>query len=74
MVGTLMTIPIDEYNNQKEFNREQLRDAMEEIEQRTGMRVYLSFDEIWSRIEEKDYQEIPSNWVPKDSKWRIQGE
>ena len=83
MVGTLMTIPIDEYNNlkeyydfqrKKEFNREQLRDAMEEIEQRTGMRVYLSFDEIWSRIEEKDYQEILSNWVPKDLKWRIQGE
>ena len=48
MVGTLMTIPIDEYNNlkeyydfqrKKEFNREQLRDAMEEIEQRTGIRV-----------------------------------
>ena len=83
MVGTLMTIPIDEYINlkeyydfqrKKEFNREQLQNAMEEIEQRTGMRVYLSFDEIWSRIEEKDYQEIPSNWVPKDSKWRIQGE
>ena len=47
---------------------------MEEIEQRTGMRVFMTFDEIWSRIEEKDYQEIPKNWVPKDSKWRIQGE
>ena len=83
MVGTLMTIPIDEYNNlkeyydfqrKKEFNREQLRDAMEEMEQRTGLRVFMTFDEIWSRIDEKDYQEIPSSWVPKDSKWRIEGE
>ena len=46
------------FREKKEFNREQLRDVMEEIEQRTGMRVYLSFDEIWSRIDEKDYQEI----------------
>ena len=83
MVGTLMTIPIDEYKNlkeyydfqrKKEFNREQLTAAIEEIEQRTGMRVFRTFDEIWSRIDEKDYQEAPSYWVPKDSKWRIEGE
>ena len=83
MVGTLMTIPIDEYNNlkeyydfqrKKEYNREQLEDAIKEVESRTGFRIALSFDEIWSRIDEKDYQEAPSYWVPKDSKWRIEGE
>ncbi len=83
MVGTLMTIPIDEYNNlkeyydfqrKKEFNREQLEDAIKEVETKTGFRIALSFDEIWSRLEEKDYQETPNNWVPRDSKWRIQGE
>ena len=83
MVGTLMTIPIDEYKNlkeyydfqrKKEFNREQLMAAIEEIEKRTGMSVFMTFDEIWSRIDEKDYQEAPNYWVPKDSKWRIEGE
>ena len=31
----------------------------------------MAFDEIWSRMEEKDYQEAPNNWVPKDPAWRI---
>ena len=83
MVGTLMTIPIDEYNNlkeyydfqrKKEYNREQLRTAIEELEARIGMSVYMTFDEIWSRIEEQDYQDPPVYWVPKEAKWRIQGE
>ena len=25
-------------------------------------------------LDEKDYQETPNNWVPRDPKWRIQGE
>ena len=33
----------------------------------------MSFNEIWSRVEEKDYQEAPNNWVPKDDRWRING-
>jgi len=83
MVGSLMTIPIDEYNNlkeyydfqrKKEYNREQLRNAIDELEKRLGVAVYMTFDEIWSRIEEIDYQEAPSDWVPKEDKWRIQGE
>ena len=56
----------------KEYNREQLENAILEIENRTGISA-LSFDEIWSRIEEKDLQEAPNNWVPKDPKWRIHG-
>ncbi len=83
MVGSLMPIPIDDYNNlkeyydfqrKKEYNREQLRTAIDELEKRLGMTVYMSFDEIWSRIEEKDYQDAPKDWVPKEDKWRIQGE
>ena len=57
----------------KEFNREQLQDAMTHIEEKLGI-MTLSFDEIWSRLDEKDYQETPNNWVPRDPKWRIQGE
>jgi hypothetical protein len=75
-------ISLEEYKNlkeyydfqrKKEYNREQLQDAIEEVAKRTGLTV-LSFDEMWSRLEEKDYQEAPNNWVPRDPKWRIQGE
>jgi hypothetical protein len=75
-------ISLEEYKNlkeyydfqrKKEYNREQLEDAIEEVAKRTGLTV-LSFDEMWSRLEEKDYQEAPNNWIPRDPKWRIQGE
>ena len=62
-----------DFQRKKEYNREQLEDAIEEVAKRTGLTV-LSFDEIWSRLEEKDYQEAPNNWIPRDPKWRIQGE
>jgi len=58
-----------DFQRKKEYNREQLRDAIEEVEKRIGFS--MSFDEIWSRMEEKDYQEAPNNWVPRDPKWRI---
>ena len=80
MVGTLMAIDPIEYENlkeyydfqrKKEYNRELLIVAIEEMETKIGLS--MSFDEIWSRVEEKDYQEAPNNWVPKDDKWRING-
>jgi len=61
-----------DFQRKKEYNREQLQDAILEVEKRTGISA-LSFDEIWSRLDEKDYQEAPNNWVPKDDKWRING-
>ena len=75
-------ISLEEYNKlkeyydfqrKKEYNKEQLEDAIEEVKKRTGLTI-LSINEIWSRLEEKDYQEPPNNWVPRDPKWRIQGE
>ena len=58
-----------DFQRKKEYNREQLRDAIEEVEKRIGFS--MSFDEIWSRMEEKDYQEEPNKWVPKYPEWRI---
>ena len=66
--------PYWDFQRKKEYNREQLEDAIKEVESKTGFRIALSFDEIWSRLDEKDYQETPNNWVPRDPKWRIQGE
>ena len=62
-----------DFQRKKEYNTEQLENAILEVEKKTGISV-LSFDEIWSRLDEKDYQETPNNWVPRDPKWRIQGE
>ena len=59
-----------DFQRKKEFNREQLQYAMTHIEEKLGI-ITLSFDEIWSRLDEKDYQEAPNNWVPRDPKWRI---
>ena len=60
-----------DFQRKKEYNREQLQTAIDEMEGRIGLT--MSFDEIWSRIEEKDLQGAPNNWVPKDPKWRIHG-
>ena len=82
MVSTLMAIDPKEYERlkeyydfqrKKEYNREILRDAIEEIEKRTGLSLQFSFDEMWSRITESEYQDAPNNWVPKDDAWRIHG-
>ena len=29
---------------------------------------------MWVQFEEKDYQEAPKDWVPKNPQWRIEGE
>ena len=60
-----------DFQRKKEYNREQLQTAIDEMEGRIGLT--MSFDEIWSRLQEKDLQEAPNNWVPKDPKWRIHG-
>ena len=60
-----------DFQRKKEYNREQLQDAILEIETRTNLSLESSFDEMWSRLDEKDYQEAPNNWVPRDPKWRI---
>ena len=28
---------------------------------------------MWAQFDEKDYQEPPNNWVPKNPQWRING-
>ena len=62
----------EEYDRLKEYyDFQRKKTAIDEMEGRIGLT--MSFDEIWSRIEEKDLQEAPNNWVPKDPKWRIHG-
>ena len=32
------------------------------------------FDIMWHKIPTEEFEEPPRDWVPKDSKWRIEGE
>ena len=82
MVGTLMAIdPVEyeelkeyyDFQRKKEYNREILKEAIEEIEKKTGLSLPTSFDELWNKVYEVDYQDAPNNWVPKDDTWRIHG-
>ena len=32
------------------------------------------FDIMWNKIPQDEFEDPPRDWVPKDSKWRIEGE
>ena len=55
----------------KEYNREQLKYACSHV---AGVDEDSFFNTMWAQFEEKDYQDPPSHWIPKDKKWRIEGE
>ena len=80
MVGTLMAIdPVDyenlkeyyDFQRKKEYNREQLMFACSHV---AGEDTSSFFELMWSQFDEKDYQEPPSHWVPKNPQWQIEGE
>jgi hypothetical protein len=54
-----------DFQRKKQYNREQLM-------YEAGDNDF--FDEMWSKFEEKDYKDPPSVWIPRDKKWRIEGE
>tara|TARA_B100001057_G_C22092222_1_gene659972 strand:- start:86 stop:316 length:231 start_codon:yes stop_codon:yes gene_type:complete len=62
--------PYYDFQRKKEYNKEQLRFACSHIMDDEPNEI---FDLMWAQFEEKDYQEPPNNWVPKDPQWRIQG-
>jgi len=80
-----MVISKEEYNRLKEYydfqrkkqyNREQLMYVcghIMNIEQDEADNNHF-FDEMWLKFEEKDYQDPPAQWIPREKKWRIEGE
>ena len=80
-----MVISKEEYKNLKEYydfqrkkqyNREQLMYVcghIMNIEQDEADNNQF-FDEMWSQFEEKDYQDPPTQWIPRELKWRKEGE
>ena len=76
----MMTISKDEYirlqpywdfQRKKEYNKEQLKYACSHVASVDGN---IFFEQMWVMFEEKDYQDPPLSWVPKDEKFRIEGE
>ena len=65
-----------DFQRKKQYNREQLMYVCGHImgidQDDAGNNDF--FDEMWSKFEEKDYKDPPSVWIPRDKKWRIEGE
>ncbi len=75
-----MSVSPEEYENlkayydfqrKKEYNKEQLMLACSHV---AGEDTNSFFDLMWVQFEEKDYQEVPKDWVPKNPQWQIEGE
>ena len=76
----MMSISKEEYNRlkpywdfqrKKEYNKDQLMYVCKHI---AGIDENTFFDEMWIRLEEENYIEPPEHWIPKDEKFRIEGE
>ena len=82
-----MTISKDKYNElkpfydfqrQKEFNKDWCRAVVQKVSSLSD--GIVGFDEdsatelLWLHMNEEEYQTPPSNYVPDDPKWRIEGE
>ena len=59
-----------DFQRKKEYNKEQLMLACSHV---AGEDTNSFFDLMWAQVDEKDYQEPPNNWVPKNPQWRING-
>ena len=76
----MMVISKEEYNRlkpywdfqrKKEYNKEQLKYVCSHV---ASVDSNTFFEQMWVMFEEKDYQDPPLSWIPKDEKFRIEGE
>ena len=76
----MMTIPREKYNElkpyydfqrKKEYNKEQLKFVCDHV---AGVDQNWFFEEMWLRLDEKNYIEPSKYWIPKNKNFRIEGE
>ena len=76
----MMTIPREKYNElkpfydfqrKKEYNKEQLKFVCDHV---AGVDQNEFFEEMWLRLDEKNYLEPSKYWIPKNKNFRIEGE
>ena len=66
-----------DYQRKVEWNREKCMKICEDLKVLGDDEVIDSstiFDIMWHKIPTEEFEEPPRDWVPKDSKWRIEGE
>ena len=66
-----------DYQRKVEWNREKCMKICEDLKVLDDDEVISSsaiFDIMWHKIPTEEFEEPPRDWVPKDSKWRIEGE
>lgn len=72
-----------DYQRKVEYNKELIFSMLEKFQNRSFFRMSAdsprlsleeAFDEMWSRIDAEDYEEVPKGYVPKNENYRIEGE
>ena len=64
-----------DYQRKVEYNREILRDQLENVhEDDPEIEIDRMFVEIWNHVEPVDYEDPPRGWIPKNAKFRVEGE
>ena len=64
-----------DYQRKIEYNREILRDQLENVhEDEPEADVDHMFAEIWNHVDPIDYDDPPRGWIPKNAKFRVEGE
>ena len=70
--------PYYDFQRQKEFNKDWCRAVVQKVCNLSD--GIIGYDEdsaielLWAHLKEEDYQTPPKNYVPDNSKWRIEGE
>ena len=70
--------PFYDFQRQKEFNKDWCRAVVQKVCSLSD--GIIGYDEdsatelLWAHLKEEDYQTPPSNYVPDDPDWRIEGE
>ncbi len=66
-----------DYQRKIEWNREKCMKICEDLKVLDDDEVVNSstlFEIMWNKIPTDEFEDPPADWVPRDSKWRIEGE
>lgn len=66
--------PYWDYQRKVEYNREQLEDKLYSVEDYFVESQQEMFDHLWNSIDTEDYEDPPRAWIPKNSKYQVEGE
>ena len=62
--------PMYDFQRKKQYNKEKLKKAIDIMFDHPE----VMFEDLWSKMKEDEMVDVPSDWVPKDDKLKIEGE